>query len=117
MLSVWPVVLITIGRVFTWALMRAATCNTTNADSIRILLDQAASDHLTATGGSAFVVVGKASLPDDPGRWALHLVACPMATAAAACEIALGQRKPGPRIKTPVQVDSNSRSNTPEVNP
>lgn len=92
--------------------MRAGICDATTADSIRILLDPATSDTLTATGESAFLIVGKASWPDDPSRWVLHLVPCPMATASAACEIALGQRKPGKRIQTPVHPDSNTDSNS-----
>ena len=81
--------------------MRSETCNTTNADSIRILLGQRASDHLSATGEAAFLVIGKASLPDDPSRWVIHLLPVPMATASAACEIALGLRKAGRRIIPP----------------
>lgn len=68
---------------------------------LRILLSQAASDHLTATGESAFLIAGRASHPDDPTRWALHLASCPMATASAACEVATGARKPGKLIVTP----------------
>jgi hypothetical protein len=89
--------------------MRSETCNTTVADSIRILLGQRASDHLTATGESAFLVIGKASHPDDPSRWILHLVPVPMATASAACEIAMGLRKPGKRIITPAIVKDASQ--------
>jgi hypothetical protein len=62
-------------------------------DPLRILLGQRASDHLTATGESAFLVIGKASLPDDPSRWILHLVPVPMATAAAACNVAIGTHR------------------------
>jgi len=40
----------------------------------RILLSEAVSRHLIETGESAFIVIGKASWPDDPKRWALHLV-------------------------------------------
>jgi hypothetical protein len=65
---------------------------------MRILLSEAASRHLTEAGGDAFLVVGRASYPDDPSRWILHIVPCDMATASAACEVALGQRKPGKRL-------------------
>jgi hypothetical protein len=71
------------------------------SDHLRILLDPATSDALSATGESAFLVIGKASLPSDPSRWILHLVPVPMATAAAACEVATGARKPGRRIIPP----------------
>ena len=60
---------------------------------VRILLSQSASDHLKATGESAFLIVGKASLPDDPTRWILHLVPLDMKTATAACNVALGTHR------------------------
>lgn len=60
---------------------------------IRLLLDQTASDYLSATGESAFVVIGKASLPDDPTRWVIHLLPVQMATATAACNVALGTHR------------------------
>lgn len=63
------------------------------SDHQRILLSQAASDHLSATGESAFVVIGKASLPDDPGRWVIHCVPLDMKTATAACNVALGTHR------------------------
>ena len=81
--------------------MRTETCNTTNADSIRILLDQATSDALSATGESAFMVIGRASHPDDPSRWVIHLVPVDMQLACQACEVATGARKPGKRINPP----------------
>jgi hypothetical protein len=71
------------------------------SDHLRILLDPATSDTLSATGEAAFLMIGKASLPDDPSRWVIHLVPVPMATAAAACEVATGTRKPGKRINPP----------------
>jgi hypothetical protein len=70
-------------------------------DPLRILLGQRASDHLSATGESAFLVIGKASLPSDPSRWILHLVPLDMKTACEACEVATGARKPGRRINPP----------------
>ena len=71
---------------------------------VRILLSQTASDHLTATGEAAFLIVGKASLPSDPSRWVIHLVPVPMATAAAACNVALGTHR-AVKIKT----DTNTK--------
>jgi hypothetical protein len=41
---------------------------------LRIILDQQSSEALTATGGSAFMVIGRASHPDDPARWVIHLL-------------------------------------------
>jgi hypothetical protein len=71
---------------------------------VRILLSQTASDHLTATGEAAFLIVGKASHPDDPSRWVLHLVPVDMQLACQACEVATGARKPGKRITPPATV-------------
>jgi hypothetical protein len=68
---------------------------------VRILLSQAASEALTATGESAFLVIGKASLPSDPSRWVIHCVPLDMKAACEACEVATGARKPGKRINTP----------------
>jgi hypothetical protein len=68
---------------------------------VRILLSQAASEALTATGESAFLVIGKASHPDDPSRWVIHCVPLDMKAACEACEVAQGIRKPGKRIITP----------------
>jgi hypothetical protein len=48
---------------------------------IRILLSEAASAHLTATGEACFIVIGKASHPDDSSRWVIHLQPCDIGTA------------------------------------
>jgi len=72
-----------------------------NPGQVRLLLGQAASDYLTATGESAFLIVGKASHPDDPSRWVIHLVPVDMQLACQACEVASGTRKPGKRINPP----------------
>jgi len=72
-----------------------------NPGQVRLLLGQAASDYLTATGEAAFLIVGKASHPDDPARWVIHLLPVSMKTACEACEVATGQRKAGRRIITP----------------
>lgn len=68
---------------------------------LRLILGQRASEALTASGETAFLVVGKASWPDDPSRWVLHAVPLDMAAACAACEVALGTRKAGKRIAAP----------------
>ena len=72
------------------------------------MLSEMESAALTATGEIAFLIVGKASLPDDPTRWILHLVPVPMATAAAACEVAQGLRKPGKRVSPPTEPEGTS---------
>jgi hypothetical protein len=66
-----------------------------------LLLGQRASEALTAAGESAFLIIGKASFPDDPSRWVLHLVPLDLQLACQACEVATGARKPGKRIITP----------------
>ncbi len=81
------------------------------SDHLRILLDPATSDALSATGESAFLVIGKASLPSDPSRWALHLLPVDMQLACQACEVATGLRKPGRRIITPA-IDKDAASLT-----
>ena len=68
---------------------------------LRILLSESESAALTAAGESAFLVIGKASHPQDPSRWVLHLLPLPMKAACEASEVALGTRKPGKRIVTP----------------
>ena len=57
----------------------------------RILLSQAASRHLSATGERAFVVVSRGSYPDSAGRWVMHLLPCDVTAANAAVRVALGQ--------------------------
>jgi hypothetical protein len=47
------------------------------------------------------MVIGRASHPDDPARWILHLVPVDMQLSCQACEVATGVRKPGRRIVTP----------------
>lgn len=65
----------------------------------RILLGEKASAALTAAGDAAFVVIGKASHPDDPTRWVIHLMPLDMKTATAACNVALGTHR-AVKIKT-----------------
>ena len=69
------------------------------SDHLRILLSQAASEALLAAG-ECFVIAGKSSHPEIAGRIVLHLVSIPKAQADAACEVALGLRRPGSRIAT-----------------
>ena len=83
-------------------------CSTEAKGHRRILLSQAASDHLTATGESAFLVIGKASLPDDPTRWVIHLLPVTMKTACDAIAVATGEaRATRPRVKaSPAPADA-----------
>lgn len=60
---------------------------------VRILLGESESAALTAAGESVFMVIGRASHPTDPCRWVLHAVPVPMATANAACNVALGTHR------------------------
>lgn len=69
---------------------------------VRIILSQAASAALTATGGKVLVMVCKATWPDDPSRWAIHLVPCEMQAATDAIDVATGKArvtKPKPTKK------------------
>lgn len=70
------------------------------SDHLRILLSQAASEALLSAG-ECFVIAGKSSHPEIAGRIVLHLVSIPKAQADAACEVALGLRKPGKRVSPP----------------
>ncbi len=60
---------------------------------VRILLSKAASDALTAAGEGAFAIVGKATSPDDPSRWVIHLAPVEWETAVAACNVLLGTHR------------------------
>lgn len=61
-------------------------------ESVKILLSEAASDTLLAAG-ECFIVAGKSSHPDQPGRIALHFIPLPKSQADAACRVALGQAR------------------------
>lgn len=75
---------------------------------IRILLGEKASAALTAAGADAFVVVGRASHPDDPTRWAIHLLLVPMNLACDAIAVATGEAKATrQRVTTSYQGTSN----------
>ena len=69
----------------------------------RILLSEEASKHLIEAG-ECWMIAGRSSHPEIAGRIVLHLLAIPKAQADAACEIALGLRKPGKRIVPPTIV-------------
>ena len=73
----------------------------------RLLLSEAASRYLEATGEDAFQIISKASYPATPGRWVIYLRPVPMAVAAAACDVLSGKAR-AVRIK-PVKV---AKSNT-----
>ena len=66
---------------------------------VRILLSRAASDALTATGENAFAIVGKASHPEIPGRWVIHLAPVEWETAMDASRVLLGTHR-AVKIKT-----------------
>lgn len=74
------------------------------AGVVRILLSEAASRHLTATGERAFIVASRvmrgAEEPETMGRWALHFIPCDIVAANAAVGVALGRAR-AVRIKTP----------------
>ena len=68
---------------------------------LRILLSEAASKHLTATGERCFIVASRAMRgteePDTAGRWAIWLTPCTIEQGNAAVRVATGQsleRKP-----------------------
>jgi hypothetical protein len=66
----------------------------------RILLSESASKHLLEAG-ECWMIAGRSPHPEITGRIVLHLLAIPKAQADAACEIAMGIRKPGKRITAP----------------
>lgn len=85
---------------------------------IRILLSEAASRHLTATGEHAFIVASRAMRgveePDTAGRWALWLVPCSITTADAAVRVARGlttERKQRLKPATTTTKPSKNHSN------
>jgi hypothetical protein len=78
----------------------------------KILLSESASKHLIEAG-ECWMIAGKSSHPEIAGRIVLHLVSIPKAQADAACEIALGLRKPGRRIVTPA-IDKDALTATLE---
>jgi hypothetical protein len=69
-------------------------------DHIRILLNEADSAHLLQSG-ECWMIAGRSSHPEIPGRIVLHLLPLEKQLADQLCEIALGQRRPGRRIIPP----------------
>lgn len=67
---------------------------------VRLLLGERASAALAAAGADAFVVIGRASYPDDPTRWAIHLLPVPMKTAGDAIAVATGQAR-ATKVRSP----------------
>jgi hypothetical protein len=92
MLRVCPVVRITTGLVLIASFMAHPECTNAPPPSIRIVLGEAASSALTASGEEVFVVIGKATT-DAPGRWAVHLLPCPMKQARDAIAVATGEAR------------------------
>jgi hypothetical protein len=91
-------------------------------EPVRILLGERASEALTAAGADAFVVIGRATYPGDPTRWAIHLLPVPMNLACDAIAVATGEVKASrPRVKTlpnpeklaHVDPESNQTPSTP----
>lgn len=59
----------------------------------RILLSEAASRHLDATGEDYFMIASKAKSPDVVGRWVIHLAPCPLKVARQAEGVLLGTHR------------------------
>ena len=70
------------------------------AGQTRILLSDAASRHLEATGEACFVIVSKTRHPEKPGRWVIHLAPAPLATVRDAEAVLFGEAR-AVRIRTP----------------
>ena len=62
-----------------------------NWQHTRILLSEAASKHLEATGNTCFIVASMDKSDERSGRWVLHLVPSTYASANAAVRVATGQ--------------------------
>ena len=61
-------------------------------EPIRIILGETASKALLEAG-ECFLIVGKGSYPDSPGRMVIHCVPVPKDQADAACAVALGTHR------------------------
>jgi hypothetical protein len=68
------------------------------AGQTRILLSEGASRHLSAQGAECFAIVAKASHPDTPARWVIHLAPCSIKTARDAEAVLFGKAR-ATRIK------------------
>jgi hypothetical protein len=58
---------------------------------IRILLSKSASDALTAAGERAFTIIARASHPEDPSRWEIHIAPIEWDRAQDACRVLMGE--------------------------
>ena len=58
----------------------------------RVLLSESASKHLLEAG-DCWMIAGKSSHPEIPGRVVIHLLPLDMKTATAACNVALGTHR------------------------
>lgn len=100
--------------------LESGTGTNHESGTVRILLSEQASRHLTATGERAFVVASRVMRTEEPetlGRWALHLIPCEIAAANAAVGVALGRTR-AVRIKaSPATPDQPRRATSdPRVN-
>jgi hypothetical protein len=84
--------------------------------TIRILLSEAASLALTESGERAFTVLCKASHPDHPGRWVIHLAPVEWKTACDASSVLLGSHK-AVKIKTPAAAAQTTATAQPSFTP
>jgi len=66
----------------------------------RLLLSEGASRFLSECGEAAFLIVGRASFPACPNRWAIYLQPISMTAAKDACGVALGTHR-AVRVKVP----------------
>lgn len=81
-------------------------------EPVRILLSETSSRYLLEVG-ECFIVGGKSSHPEIPGRIVLHLLPIPMKQAADACLVAMGQaRAVKPRMPKPAR-ESATRAPAP----
>ena len=76
---------------------------------IRLVLGRSASEALTAAGERAFAIVGRASYPEDPSRWVIHLAPVDFPAAQDACEVLLGTKR-AIRPRKPKSPSSESAS-------
>ena len=62
------------------------------SEPLKIALGEAASEALKQAG-EAFLIVGRGTYPEYPGRMVIHCVAIPKEQADAACRVAMGQAR------------------------
>ncbi len=73
------------------------------AGTVRLLLSEAASRHLSAAGETCFVIVHRVMRCEEPGtagRYAIHLLPVPLEVARAAEAVAMGKAR-AVRVKAP----------------